>query len=87
MKKALFTKKEILALKPGTWIFVKWNDSEPTSALLVFKPENEPGEIPLTCFHPKLGHVNSWVVHTQVIGIGETILVPEPVAQVASIGA
>lgn len=63
-------KKELAKCKPGTWLLIHWNDSEPCVAMLLEKVDRDlVGEVSLKCFYPETYDVNSHAVHTQVLEI------------------
>lgn len=66
LKKAL-QKSEVLKLKPGALLSIKWADSPNDLALLLEKPSRESGDVSLKCFY--FGHkdVNRHAVHSQVV--------------------
>jgi hypothetical protein len=71
------TKAEVLKLKPGTWIELKWMDGPNAPALLLEKPENERGDVSLHCYYPERGRHDNHPVHTQVIRVNSPLVVPD----------
>lgn len=69
------TKKDMYKLNPGTWLVIGWNDSAPTPALLLEKPERSKGDVSLKCFYPGDGEVHSRAVHTQINYVSDHMLV------------
>lgn len=65
----MLTKKEVLKLKPGTIIELAWDDSKPTLALLLDKPENGKGAISLHCLHYQFNTTDHHAVSSQVIRV------------------
>ena len=72
------TKKEVMKLKPGTWLEVKWLDDWNTVVLLLERPESGPGDVSLRCYDPSSNgyRVHSHVVHSQVVRVIGTVEVP-----------
>lgn len=60
-------KAEVLKLKPGTFIRLKWLDASDEIALLLEKPEREKGDVSLKCFYPHRSTTDSHAVHSQVM--------------------
>jgi hypothetical protein len=75
---AKYTKRELQAIKPLTWLTVSWLDSDPTSVLLLAPIPREKGEVSLYCYHPSTGDCNHMVVHTQVVGVHDRVQPPAP---------
>jgi hypothetical protein len=70
-------KRDVCRLKPGTWIELAWIDANPTVALLLEKPESEPGDVSLYCFYPESGYSDRHAVHTQVVAVHGAVQVPK----------
>lgn len=83
-KKPLFTKKELSAVKPGTWITLAWNDVPDETVLLLEKINtNERGDCQVRYLNPSSGCI-SHAVHTQIVGVHYTLVVPAPFRQYKS---
>ena len=63
------TKKEAMKIKPGTWIELKWTDSENTVVLLLERPENCLGDVGLCYYDPHIEQVSRHAVHSQIVGV------------------
>lgn len=74
-KQRPLTKAVVMAIKPGTLIEVKWQDSPNTVGILLEKPERERGDVSLRVWYPddpvtgSLSHVDSHAVHGQVVAV------------------
>lgn len=69
-------KSEVMKLKPGTWIEVKWKDAPNSAALLLSKPEHETGDVELRCFYPN-SNGRDWSADTsQVIRVIGPVQIP-----------
>lgn len=59
-------KKQVLKLRPGAWIEVKWKDAPNQLLLLAERPFYEPGDMRLEAIEP-LGRVT--ITHDQVVAV------------------
>lgn len=78
-------KKEVLRLKPGTFIEVKWSDAPNTVVMLLERPENNPGPVCLRVFDTtnsvltkSLGMMHYHIDSDQVVAVRGMIEVPCP---------
>ena len=71
-------KKDVLKLKPGTWLEILWADSPSSVAMLLEKPRNERGDVSLHCFYPESQTVDSHAVHSQIVRVLGNVAIPEP---------
>ena len=68
-------KAQVMALKPGTLVEVKWQDSPNTFGILLEKPTKERGDVSLRIWWPEnratdnLSDVNSHAIHSQVVAV------------------
>jgi hypothetical protein len=70
MEQKAMTKKEVMKLRPGTWIEVKWKDHPNTVALLIEKPVYAPGDVSFKCIvFDEKGSCFQYVGHDQVIRV------------------
>jgi hypothetical protein len=68
------TKKEVMELKPGTWVELKWRDSENTVVLLLERPENSSSWL---CYYdPDFELVARHAVHSQIVKVVGNLHVP-----------
>jgi hypothetical protein len=58
-----------MKIKPGTWIELKWTDSENTVVLLLERPENCLGDVGLCYYDPHIEQVSRHAVHSQIVGV------------------
>ncbi len=73
------TKKEVLKLRPGTWIELWWRDNINTMALLLERPDDHRGDVSLRCLHFNSdGEVvrHGSPTHSQVVRTHGGLLVP-----------
>ena len=73
-------------LVAGTWITVAWLDTKPQRALFLgYKwgskkdgsyPKNFKGDRSLNCYYPDTGVCNDAAINTQVVAIGQELVVP-----------
>lgn len=71
-------KKKVCKLRPGTMLEILWLDSDPTTAMLLEKPQRENGDISLRLYHFDTQSVDSHVVHTQVHTVLGFVTPPVP---------
>lgn len=73
-------KKEVMKLKPGTWIEVRWLDSPNTLHLLIVKPFYQPGDVTLVVLDVCAGGVlkafGRKVDHDQVVAVHGSVVPP-----------
>lgn len=71
-------KKKVCKLRPGTMLEILWADSDPTTAMLLEKPQRENGDISLRLYHFDSQSVDSHVVHSQVLTVLGFVTPPVP---------
>lgn len=73
------TRDEVLALKSGIWLELKWNDSPNSVALLVedVAANESLGDISLYVYDPYFGEVTSRPIHTQIVRVVGTLEIPK----------
>lgn len=75
-------KKDVLKLKPGTFVEVLWLDSPPEVGMLVERTKDRPGDVAVKMFYPNRSacHVDSHAVHTQINCVLDRISIPSAVS-------
>lgn len=83
---ARFTKAELGKIKPGTWVTLQWPEVDLIQSVLLLASINpkQKGHICLVYFDPGLGRVSSAATHLQIVGVGNTLDVPEAQVQYTS---
>ncbi len=74
------TKKEVMKIKPGTWVELKWYDSENTVVLLLERPETCLGDVGLYYYDPYIEGVSRHAVHSQIVKVVGNLQRPEGVS-------
>lgn len=69
-------KKEVMKLKPGTWIEVKWLDVPNEAVLLLKRPQQAAGDVDLLVYSPASFAVSGQVHHNLVVKVLGTLKVP-----------
>jgi hypothetical protein len=69
-------KKEVLKLKAGTWIELRYRDAPNSAVLLLEKPTSSAGDASLKVFYPDTGRCDEHPVHSQVVRVLGPLQVP-----------
>lgn len=62
------SKKEVLKLKPGTFVRLMWNDAPDEVVVLLDKPDNEPGDVSLHYLTDE-GHRMTQATYKNVVAV------------------
>jgi len=76
-KVKVLPKSEVMKIKPGTWIELKWMDSPNNVVLLLEKPDRCTGDVSLFTMNPSTLSADHHAIHSQVVSVVGPWQVPE----------